>query len=328
MSDMDWIDCVRWSHGDQSMDVGHVMVGQLIDFALRSSYETPIVTSLHQTRDFMAGGYLAMYPGALGSIARLRTQVLSENPEFEANRVALLSEVVRDLCRKAFDQGAEIVQAITPIEMELDSLTASPMIHETREIRLITDQEKALASELKPVAVLVQMECKLSRIDAVLKNAQHNAEPTDLVFRPFESIPNRQWEEIIESTYVETLDVPELNGIRSIDQTLKGYAFACGQEPKPWWLVEHAGQIIGCLLLTPISAVRMELTYLGIVPAARGKQFANRMMHFLMGWVARQSVPTIQLAVDRRNIPALHTYFRYGFQPTGFVQAWVRAAGS
>ena len=123
---------------------------------------------------------------------------------------------------------------------------------------------------------------------------------------------------IIELTYEGTRDYPELNGLRSVADVLAGYGSADGFDSRRWLLVRHAGEDVGCLLLTDLSqpqdAVRQwELTYMGLAPPARGKGWGLAIVRQAQ-WLARHNaVSRLHLAVDSTNVPALRIYEAAGF---------------
>jgi ribosomal protein S18 acetylase RimI-like enzyme len=73
---------------------------------------------------------------------------------------------------------------------------------------------------------------------------------------------------------------------------------------------------------------RVELTYVGIVPAWRGNGLAKWIMNFVREWAIEQELDLVTLAVDTRNIPAIRLYQSFGLTPQRFVQAWIGTSKS
>ena len=76
------------------------------------------------------------------------------------------------------------------------------------------------------------------------------------------------------------------------------------------------GQLpVGVLLLTAVPECgALDLSYLGVVPGARGQGFGRE----LAGKAIREAVAAraaqLTLAVDARNLPARQLYARLGFE--------------
>ena len=82
----------------------------------------------------------------------------------------------------------------------------------------------------------------------------------------------------LERTYEGTLDCPELNGRRSIDEIVAGHRGQGRFDPQFWWLA-YVGELpVGLILLDELpDAVTWELAYLGIVPQFRRHGFGRAM---------------------------------------------------
>src|SRR5690606_11959544 len=78
-------------------------------------------------------------------------------------------------------------------------------------------------------------------------------------------------EQVIEQTYVGTLDCPGLDGVRSLDQVLDGYRSQGRHRPEHWYLVQAEGQDVGALILAEHPGLgNWELIYMGLAPHVRG----------------------------------------------------------
>ncbi len=110
---------------------------------------------------------------------------------------------------------------------------------------------------------------------------------------------------LLTRTYEGTLDVPELNGRRTGEDILTGYLAECDGQPPMWWQVDRDGTAVGLLLLSRTDDPRTtELTYLGLVPEARGRGVGREVLQFAL---ARTDLDVV-LNVDIRNDPALRLY--------------------
>jgi GNAT superfamily N-acetyltransferase len=336
MENMSWSDWVRWCHADQSQSDIDATVLTLIDLSDRSKYRTPIISAHVEEQGHVAAGYVVLYPGALGSLGKLRfcaQQGSGNTPSIERIERELLASVIHTLCDAALEQGAELVQAISPLNA--DSVTDWSCVSFTE---LDSARDSALASAgMNPVAKLIQME----RDEVRRPSASPTIQNGKLGFVQHDEIPTRDWHAIIEATYIETLDIPELNGLRNIGNTLEGYASTQPRIPQPripqpripqpripgtWWVIQDRCVNIGCLLLTPNDDQHCELTYLGLTPTSRGQGHARAIMDHLDRWATTHGFERMTLAVDIRNTPAIRLYQSRGFVAERFVQAWIRVA--
>ena len=89
----------------------------------------------------------------------------------------------------------------------------------------------------------------------------------DLQFEAYGPAQDAQFAQLVDATYENTLDCPAVNGVRTVDDVLRGYR-ATGQfDPQRWFTVRHQGEEIGCLILTDYpDHATWELIYFGIVP--------------------------------------------------------------
>jgi mycothiol synthase len=130
---------------------------------------------------------------------------------------------------------------------------------------------------------------------------------------------------IIQRTYDQTLDCPELDGLREIGDILEGYRHTGFYRPD-WWLIARLGkQDIGCLLLTDHPEVEQcELVYMGLATEYRGQGRGLELTRHAQQLAAAVSRPRLTLAVDRVNWPARAVYAAAGFQLWGSRSVFVR----
>jgi ribosomal protein S18 acetylase RimI-like enzyme len=209
-------------------------------------------------------------------------QILPTEPQDTA--VTLLDHVAKHLA----DCGIAIVQALLPnAATESEVLKRGGFVH-AADLFYLTCQHPAFPA-LPP--------------------------PTPLRFETYAPANHERLLEIVEATYVETLDCPMLNGVRSVEDVLAGYRAAGVFDPARWLLVTHAGADVGCLLLMAHPQHAMwELGYMGVVPQARGHGWGRHISRHAQ-WLAKQAGQLrLVLAVDERNGPALRMYAAVGFE--------------
>lgn len=141
--------------------------------------------------------------------------------------------------------------------------------------------------------------------------------PMRLDWRGADEVGERALCEALEATYAGSLDMPEIEGTRSIDEVLEGHRGAPGHRPALWRLGTLAGEpgaAAVLLLAAPPDRDAWEVIYLGLTPAARGRGLgAEAVAHAVE--LARPHAGAIELAVDARNAPAAKLYRAAGFAP-------------
>lgn len=116
------------------------------------------------------------------------------------------------------------------------------------------------------------------------------------------------------ATHAGTLDCPELDRGRTPEEVVAGFALPAGFWP--WHFRGYAGgRVAGLTLAEPRGGV-LELTYLGVVPDARGRGFGGRLLRRVLHQAAGGGFGAVELSVDERNEPALRLYRRHGFGET------------
>jgi ribosomal protein S18 acetylase RimI-like enzyme len=127
------------------------------------------------------------------------------------------------------------------------------------------------------------------------------------------------------ATHEGTLDCPELNLGRTNDELLVGFTDVTpGTE---WYLAIHDNAPIGVVVLAPGAEPKTgELSYLGVVPAVRGRGFGAELVKFATAQALISQASALTLSVDGRNEPALRLYRQHGFVETDrrevFLARW------
>lgn len=132
--------------------------------------------------------------------------------------------------------------------------------------------------------------------------------------------------EALEITYIDTLDCPELSGLRSKADVIDSHQSIGQYDPALWWLVMQERRPRGCMLLSACPDQRAtELVYLGLAPSLRSVGIGKRLLGMGMQAVRRVH-PTwgMTCAVDERNEPALRLYQGLGFERVARRVAMVR----
>lgn len=182
----------------------------------------------------------------------------------------------------------------------------------------------------EPVATLDY----LIRDRAVLPRVHERAEmpgPSEaspLCFEPLKSADLSEIAQVTEATYSDTLDCPGLSRMRSPLETLRGYQRAEGYDPRCWFVARLGDQPVGCVITTPhASAGILELTYMGLIPQARGRRLGRPLLARACRQAELLGLREVVLAVDQRNAPARRLYRWAGFERLMSERSWCRNLG-
>lgn len=139
----------------------------------------------------------------------------------------------------------------------------------------------------------------------------------------------------LEASYEQTLDCPELCGMRSIDDVLESHRSTGQFDARLWWVILETGpsatvtarKPLGCLLLNPCKDQQtIELVYVGLAISARGKGWAKPLLlHGMTTSLRGRRGYEVACAVDDRNTPARNLYASLGFREAGHRVAMVKS---
>jgi ribosomal protein S18 acetylase RimI-like enzyme len=137
-----------------------------------------------------------------------------------------------------------------------------------------------------------------------------------LSFRPYPDCDRSLFHRTLMRTYEGTLDCPELNGVRSVEEIVEGHAHQGKHDPNLWWLVFQEEHPVGVVLLTEMPEWdALDIAYLGVIPEARGRGLGRALAAKILLEARARHVNQVTLAVDGRNLPAWNMYLALGFQP-------------
>ncbi len=129
----------------------------------------------------------------------------------------------------------------------------------------------------------------------------------------------------ILSSYQQSLDCPAISGLRHIDDVIAGHRATGEFDPSLWFAVCMDDDPAGVLILSRGHHGQMlELVYLGLVPAHRGRGLGDWLMRKALESAAALGCDSLSLAVDAANKPALNLYWRHGLRTVGRKVAMIR----
>ena len=116
----------------------------------------------------------------------------------------------------------------------------------------------------------------------------------------------------IQKTYGQTLDFPELNNRRTLEEILQGHQ---GEE-NIWWVALLQNEPVGVALMTAHQNPDCwELEYMGVTPQARGQGIGREILTKVLLEAKTAEMMEVNLTVDQRNTPARSLYRSMGFEP-------------
>jgi GNAT superfamily N-acetyltransferase len=132
----------------------------------------------------------------------------------------------------------------------------------------------------------------------------------------------------ILASYQDSLDCPELTGIRPIDDIIASHQAVGRFDPALWELACVNGQPSGCLLLARHThAPIVEVVYTGVVPAWRQRGVGGLLLRRALEQCRAAGARRLSVVVDDRNTPAKRLYERFAFTPVTHREAyWYRFA--
>jgi len=147
---------------------------------------------------------------------------------------------------------------------------------------------------------------------------------------------------LVEQTYQQSLDCPALSAFRSVEQVLSGYQAQLAFDPNLWFTAcNRRGDAIGCAIFglhggpdaassaSPHDGDRsLEIVYMGIVPAARGRGVGAEVVSAAFQTARQIGAGQVLLAVDQRNFPAMSIYQQAGLRNVIDERVWVKSVSS
>lgn len=136
-----------------------------------------------------------------------------------------------------------------------------------------------------------------------------------LIWRRFVDSDAEVFQRTLLETYEGTLDFPELNGLRDVSEIMQAHEKHGRCDPDYWFLVCREGRPQGVVLLIEMPEWNeWELSYIGVVPAERGKGIGRAMVQETIRIARRLATSQLTVSVDSRNVPAWQLYVNLGFR--------------
>jgi GNAT superfamily N-acetyltransferase len=208
------------------------------------------------------------------------------------HRVIWEDRLVQEACRWLTQHGVKIAQALLAPE---EHVLAAPL--ERNGFRCITTLWYMSHDLNVPV--------------------QHLNTPVRLRFQTYGPQTQALFHKTLADTYVGTLDCPEVNGVRTIEEVIAGHRSQGRYNPEHWWLAWWGDRPAGVLIITEIlESNDWEVAYMGVAAFARNQGFGREILLKGLFEARAAEVARVTLSVDARNLSAWKLYRGVGFEPT------------
>jgi mycothiol synthase len=127
----------------------------------------------------------------------------------------------------------------------------------------------------------------------------------------------RTFQDTLARTYQGTLDCPELNGLRTVEESMEGHRAQGIWRPENWrlaWLDDSPAGVV--LMMELHDGAGWDLSYVGVVPELRGRGLGRALVLHALHSAREAGAGQLLLAVDQRNTIALPLYESLGFLAT------------
>lgn len=166
--------------------------------------------------------------------------------------------------------------------------------------------------------------------DLLYMAAENGRFPTEPLALPFELEPFSLDEvprlaQLIERTYIGTLDCPQMDHLRKTADVIAGYQAVGEFRPEHWQIARYEGTDVGCLLVNLHPDVRhAEVVYMALVPEVRGRGWGYLLACHAQRLARKMGCERVVLAVDAANEPAICPYARAGFSTFDRRAVWIK----
>jgi ribosomal protein S18 acetylase RimI-like enzyme len=149
-----------------------------------------------------------------------------------------------------------------------------------------------------------------------LRSAPNPCPRPGVRFCPYDPDDPAPFHATLLRTYEGTLDCPEVNGARSVDEIIAGHRAQGVFDPARWALAVAGGQPVGVFLLAGAAeGGDWEVGYVGVVPEARRRGYGKLLVAEALTRAKEGGAGQLLLSVDARNRPAWELYRGFGFEP-------------
>jgi ribosomal protein S18 acetylase RimI-like enzyme len=138
------------------------------------------------------------------------------------------------------------------------------------------------------------------------------AELSFAVYQPAED--RERLASLLAATFVDSLDVPELNDQLAPPELIEAFATCSPSTSQWWWIANDGSRDVGCVLLADHGTeVGCEITYLGLIPDARGRGWGRELVYQAQQTTVRLNRQHLLVSIDAANERATRMFQHAGF---------------
>ena len=210
-----------------------------------------------------------------------RTAIVFLSPCTAREQAAEQGELLQFACRELAERDVDLAQVLLPPE---DTLP----------------REAFLAGGFVDLAQLSYLERSLARRGRTPPPTW----PDDVAAEPYRPALRDDMLMALELSYERTLDCPGLRGLRRTEDILAGHEGTGAFDPALWTLLRLDGAPCGALLFSRSAANdTIELVYVGLAPAARGRGLGRQLLRHFQGDHSTHRPTAEQIGPGRLDAP-------------------------
>ncbi len=145
----------------------------------------------------------------------------------------------------------------------------------------------------------------------------------DVKWCSYRAKERRRFAEVFYKTLEGSLDFPEMPVCKDSVKLMRAFQQRGVFTNEDFALLGVPVEIAGVLLLVR-EAMHMEIAYMGLVPAFRGKGLSSALMSRAFSRAQAHDVSDLVATVDTRNIPAIAVYKHFGLSERRAVEVYYR----
>jgi len=266
---------------------------------------------------------------------------LADDPSFDINPLAAAvmdSERIIWACSAVRSPGRTSLIMLAPLpadrpagEQARAALDAMIELERKRDVALV----QVLLPPAQQAEAGLLLDCGFLRLaeliylqGAVPVRPAATLEWAHLTAQPYSPPAEPIFASVIKASYEKTLDCPELEGRRRMEDVLAGHRGSGVFRPDLWFLFRRGDQPTGVVLLNEVvdhTHQAVELVYMGLVPDGRGQGLGRAMFAHALAAARQAGYRRVLTAVDSRNVPAIRLYCGQGMSETGRRVAFIKS---
>lgn len=179
----------------------------------------------------------------------------------------------------------------------------------------LVDVAEARWLEAAGLRHVADMECLVWQVPSRSATPLDEGRNSDLQWEDYtHPADRRRLAELLNQTWIGSLDCPALDGLRDPTDVLEGYLAAGTSQGKHWRFLRGRGVDTGCLLLAEhADSDEMELVYMGLVAGQRSHGHGHALVQMAQQMTRLAGRGRLTTAVDAANAPARAVYGAAGF---------------